>query len=93
MTRLFGNRRLSRTPWGGYARKHVALLRMTRFAKADIVDDLRKTERPPYGGLPEIRSVPNEEWEQPLFLTRPSPAQADLVPSEPEVEKEFRRYV
>ena len=28
-----------------------------------------------------------------LFLTRPSPAQADLVSSEPEVEKEFRRRV
>ena len=30
--------------------------------------DLRKTERPPYGGLPEIRSVPNEEWSSPYFL-------------------------
>lgn len=27
------------------------------------------------------------------FLTRPSPAQADLVSSEPEVEKEFPRRV
>ena len=31
--------------------------------------------------------------EQPLFLIRPSLAQADLVSSEPEVEKEFRRRV
>ena len=31
--------------------------------------------------------------EQPLFLTQPSLAQADLVSSKPEVEKEFRRRV
>jgi hypothetical protein len=37
------------------------------------------------------KTVPNEEWSRPLFLTRPSPAQAYRVSSRPEVEKEFRR--
>ena len=51
-----------------------------------------QTERPPDGGLPKSISS-DEEWEQPLFVTRPSLVQADLVSNGPEVEKEFRKCV
>jgi hypothetical protein len=37
----------------------------------------------------DARQSPESD-EQPRFLTRPSPAQADLVSSEPEMEKEFQ---
>jgi hypothetical protein len=63
------------------------------WAKSGLGHDPSQNRKTAARRSPEIRSLPNEEWEQPFFFTRPSPAQAELVSSEPEVEKEFRRRV